>query len=86
MLLTEEDVEFEWATWGDNKPWFCTECEMLLAVDAYTECDGTDPEMPTESWHPHEPVQATEPLGYQQFSEVMLKRAGQEETKVQEES
>jgi len=79
MYLTKEDFEFEWSMWGEDKPWYCKDCKSPLAPAEYSECNGTDPEMPKESWEPHEPVQASDPVSYKQFCEITLERVASEE-------
>jgi len=73
MKLTEEDLKFEWECWGNNKPWYCVKCNTLLAADAYSFCDGSDPDLPKENWNPHEKILASAPVTFDEFVEIQRK-------------
>lgn len=73
MKLTDEDLKFEWECWGNSKPWYCPRCNTLLASDAYSSCDGTDPELPEEAWNPHKKILASKPVTFEEFCEIQQK-------------
>jgi len=70
MKFTDEDIEFEWNTWGNTKPWHCPKCDSLLAPDAYTECDGTDPDLPEEEQKPHPKILASPSISFEEFYNI----------------
>lgn len=84
MRLTEEDVELEWAVWGDQKPWYCPVCKTFLAADFYTECDGSDPMIPKSEWKKHALVQATPPVTFEEFTKALLEQYGQSSLDVED--
>jgi hypothetical protein len=71
IILTEQDIEYEWGLWGNAKPWQCSKCKQLLASGTYAECDGTDEMRPKEDWVKHELVKASPPLSFIDFSKVI---------------
>lgn len=73
MKLTEEDLKFEWESWGNTKPWYCPKCNSLLAPDAYKFCDGDDPDLPEEQRMPHEKVEATPSISFDEFVQIQAK-------------
>lgn len=84
MRLTEEDMELEWAVWGDTKPWWCPHCKTFLSSDYYVQCDGSDPLVPKEKWKKHEIVKAGQPLTKTQFAEYLLEQYGQSSFEISE--
>ena len=77
MRITEEDLELEWAVWGDFKPGWCPHCKTFLASDFYKECDGTDPMVPENEWNKHSLIIARPPLEKEEFASCLLQQHGQ---------
>ena len=71
MSLSKEEIKIEWEMW-EVKPWHCPKCNMLLSTELYSECDGTDPEIPEDCWTPHEKIITTESVSYEKFSEILI--------------
>lgn len=82
MLLTEEDLEFDWKSWGSNKPWYCPVCDTLLSSDYYEKCDGTDPTVLKKFWNKHKEVKKGKPVTFNEFCRILKdwekQREGQE--------
>jgi hypothetical protein len=73
MKISKEELKEEWESWAGQKPWYCPKCNMLLSGNEYSECDGTDPDLPEEDWSPHETTKATASVSFSQFSEIVTK-------------
>lgn len=74
MRLTEEDLDLEWAVWGETPPWWCPHCKTFLSVEFYKECDGSDPMIPKTEWKKHSPITARPPLTKEQFAVHLLEQ------------
>lgn len=71
MPKTKAELKEEWDLWGQEKPWYCPQCDSLLSIEANPECDGTDPFIPETDWNKHPREVATGPVSFDKFSEIM---------------
>ncbi len=71
MKLSQEELKKEWAQFRGNETWYCPECDAMLSVIDFPECDGKDPSLPIEDQAPHAPIKASTPMTFADFCVIM---------------
>lgn len=71
MKLSEEELKEEWKNLGEQKVWYCEQCDAILSMETFPECSGKDPYLPVEEHTPHATIKAEKEMTFEQFCQVM---------------
>lgn len=70
---TKEAIKESWAEWGDEKPWYCPKCDILLNKNYFPVCyGGSHPYKPVVGYVPdHAPIKAERSVTFEEFCTIM---------------